>query len=37
MWEEEDLLPSGGDRLADEEREWLAALGLLWVFQWIRR
>ncbi len=37
MWEPSEPSPSRWDGLADEEREWLAALGLLWVLQWIRR
>lgn len=37
MWEEPDRGAARWDGLADEEREWLASLGLLWVLQWIRR
>ncbi|MBI3132720.1 MAG: hypothetical protein HYZ13_15500 [Acidobacteria bacterium] len=37
MWEDPPPFHGREDGLADEEREWLAALGLLWVLQWIRR
>ncbi|HJW34931.1 MAG TPA: hypothetical protein VJ505_16395 [Holophagaceae bacterium] len=37
MWDEPDLVGPRVDGLADEEREWLTAVGLLWVLQWIRR